>query len=186
MAQLWPNDVTTGNLEIERLSLCGGHSVFSYECPRCWAKYVQLWRAQQNEPVKDWARLVTDHYIRRGQVIPDKPTAAIDPRVMFTRLRLMVTELAEVADAEADQDLEKLADGLCDLLYVVVGTAVEHGLGPILDELFREVNRSNETKDVSRPVAPGQKYAPGVGKGAGYEPPRLTEIISRYINKGEN
>jgi hypothetical protein len=141
-------------------------------------------RLEKRDRAKDWAALVADHYRARGEFIPYGPVLPIRPEVAFMRLRLMITELGEVADALAEANREKLADGLCDLLYVVVGTAVVTGFGPLLDELFREVHRSNMTKDFSVSVAPGEKYAPGVGKGAGYEPPRLAEIIKRQGNKG--
>src|SRR5580692_615921 len=148
--------------------------VFSESCLSCVAHYDHIEKIATGR-AKDWAQLVTDFQRPRGETIPEYPVGAIDPRVVVLRLRLMAEELGETAAALHEQDLEKIADGLCDLLYVTVGTAVAYGLGPILDTLFREVARSNQTK-VSGAFAPGLKYAAGEGKGQSYDPPRLAEI----------
>lgn len=55
------------------------------------------------------------------------------------RARLMLEELGELLTASAMNDVEEIADGLADLLYVTLGTAVEWGLplGPVFDDVHR-------------------------------------------------
>lgn len=136
---------------------------------------------------KTWAQMVQQFNQNNsypGLKYPGHPPDAIK----VLRLRLMMEELGEVAQAMHENNLIEVADGLCDLLYVVVGTAVEYGMGPILDEMFAEVHRSNMTKfqgEVQeRALATGQiandKYSGKVRKSANYQPPDLASIIDEY------
>lgn len=58
--------------------------------------------------------------------------------------RLMLEELGETLVAASRGDVEAYADGLADLLYVVLWNAVAHGV-PI-DAVFAEVHRANMAK----------------------------------------
>ncbi|MFO7897255.1 MAG: nucleoside triphosphate pyrophosphohydrolase family protein [Candidatus Cloacimonadales bacterium] len=63
------------------------------------------------------------------------------------RMRLILEEASELANAYAKQDYIEVADALADLLYVVYGTAAEHGID--IDRVFEEVHRSNMTKGIT-------------------------------------
>lgn len=71
-----------------------------------------------------------------------------------------------------DADLVAAVDGLCDTLYVVLGTAVAFGVD--IEECFDEVHRSNMAK-ASGPVREDGKRL----KPAGWQPPRIAEILDR-------
>jgi predicted HAD superfamily Cof-like phosphohydrolase len=61
------------------------------------------------------------------------------------RDKLIEEEANELADAmESDEDLVPIADAICDLIYVLCGTAVSFGIP--LDECWAEVQRSNMSK----------------------------------------
>lgn len=126
---------------------------------------------------KSWVKCVQEFHAARGQTEPPM-TALIPGDVRQLRQGLMDEELNELKEAMHERYLDEIADGLCDLLYVTIGTAIAYGLGPILDQLFQEVHRSNMTK-VTGPVPPSLKYA-GEGKPAGYEPPQLLKIIEDH------
>jgi hypothetical protein len=143
-----------------------------------------------------WATQVAEFNMVNGYPAPvgiKHPLA----EVQVLRLRLMMEELGELSCAMHEKDLIEVADGLIDLLYVVVGTAVEYGLGPILDQLFAEVHRSNMTKfkgeltqhDVSQVTAienieglVNDKYSGKVRKGGHFEPPRIAWLIDNYLD----
>jgi predicted HAD superfamily Cof-like phosphohydrolase len=91
-----------------------------------------------------------------------------DPRRL--RAHHMVEELAETLDAMAIGDEVEFADGLTDLVYVVVGTAVKFGLP--LHRLWDEVHRSNMTKTFDGGNHP---------KGEGYTPPRIREVLDARV-----
>lgn len=68
----------------------------------------------------------------------------IDRKTMDLRVDLMHEELLETTEAMFREDMEGIADGLADLAYVVIGTAVAYGIP--LDRVFDEVHRANMTK----------------------------------------
>jgi len=87
------------------------------------------------------------------------------------RLQLIVEELAEVAEALITNDEVALLDGLSDLLYVTLGTAITYN-SPI-EEGHLEICRSNLTKAVRKPEDDPRLR----DKGPDYHPPRLKEIL---------
>jgi predicted HAD superfamily Cof-like phosphohydrolase len=82
----------------------------------------------------------------------------------------MVEELAELVTAMHEENVIEIADALADLLYVVIGTGLAYGL-PIA-EVFNEVHRSNMSKNRLNQHGKG-------GKGNGFSPPNLEEILRK-------
>jgi hypothetical protein len=106
-----------------------------------------------------------------GGLAPQAPAAGIPDWVRDLRLKLLDEEVAELREAMQAGDLVKIADGLADIVYVTVGTAVPYGIP--FDAVLAEVHRSNMTK----------ANDPGLGKlvkGPGYEAPRITEILEQF------
>lgn len=87
------------------------------------------------------------------------------------RMQLMVEELGETLVAMAERDEVELADGLTDLSYVVLGTAVAFDIP--LPALHDEVHRSNMTKPATGDTLLKSKAS----KGEGYVPPNIKEIL---------
>lgn len=65
------------------------------------------------------------------------------------RYALMKEEVAEYMQGVEQQDLQNIAKELCDILYCVYGTILEHGLQDIIADVFAEVHRSNMSKEYS-------------------------------------
>lgn len=127
-----------------------------------------------------WASCVEEFHRQRGEVVPTRPCIPT-ATVVALRQRLMLEELAELAAALAGRDIVAVADGIADLLYVTVGTATACGLGPILEQLFLEVHRSNLTKIVRGDTLPeGGKYGLSGSRPPGYRAPLLGVIIDTY------
>ena len=104
-----------------------------------------------------------------GGLAPATPTTDIPGWVRDLRIRLLDEEVEELREAMQAGDLEKIADGIADIVYVAVGTAVPYGIP--FDAVMAEVHRSNMTKDND----------PDLGKlvkGPGYQPPRIAEILA--------
>lgn len=68
------------------------------------------------------------------------------PARCILRLNLIEEELRELRAAYSDGSVTESADALVDLMYVVVGAALETGLGDKFEKLFEEVHRSNMSK----------------------------------------
>jgi predicted HAD superfamily Cof-like phosphohydrolase len=86
------------------------------------------------------------------------------------RVRLILEELSELSKAYAEGAFLEVADALADLLYVVYGTAVEHGID--IDKVFKEIHRSNMTKKGGHLDASGKWIKPD-----NYEPPNLNFLL---------
>jgi len=86
------------------------------------------------------------------------------------RAHLMLEELGETIRALGTLDEEELADGLADLIYVVVGTAESFGIP--LGHVVAEVHRSNMTKRKRVKQDPRMR-----DKGPNYTPPNIKQAI---------
>ncbi len=75
-----------------------------------------------------------------------QPTASLPPEVVALRVSLIQEELDEYRAAAEAGDLVEIADALSDLMYVVLGTYIAHGLQDAAEDLFAEVQRSNMSK----------------------------------------
>lgn len=119
----------------------------------------------------DYVAAVREFMEKNDQYIRNYP-GAISSGVALLRLRLMAEELGEVSCAMHENDLTKIADGLADLVYVVVGTAIAYGIP--FNEVFTEVHRSNMTKPKLDENQKGGKV-----KKEGFEPPQIALVIDQ-------
>ncbi len=106
----------------------------------------------------------------RALRIPVGETPAI--RRPDLRASLIEEEAEETCNAIVHDDLIGAIDGLCDLLCVTYGAAVEFGIN--LAPFWDEVHRSNMAK-VGGPVRADGK----VLKPDGWQPPNLGRVLSR-------
>ena len=96
--------------------------------------------------MKDQLNMLLEFHQTFGGHIEAVPTADVPEEVVALRIRLLREELHEYSLAAGDGDLLEIADALTDLLYVLLGTIVSHGLQNVTEELFSEVHRSNMSK----------------------------------------
>ena len=122
----------------------------------------------------DYYGCVREFHDKFGIPAPDRATVSIPGELKISRIELMREELAELIAAMESAGLVEIADGLADLLYVVFGTAAAYGIP--MDEVFREVHRSNLSKL-------GPEGRPLIGehgkrlKGPDYRPPDLAPLL---------
>jgi predicted HAD superfamily Cof-like phosphohydrolase len=74
------------------------------------------------------------------------PTVSIDPNTILLRYKLMREENEEYLEAAQRGDLIEVADALGDMLYILCGTILAHGLQHKIGEIFEEIQRSNMSK----------------------------------------
>ena len=74
-------------------------------------------------------------------------------------------------------DLVEVADALGDMLYILCGTIIEHGLQDKIEEVFAEIQRSNMSK-LGADGQPIYREDGKVMKGPNYSPPDLARVLS--------
>lgn len=113
--------------------------------------------------------LVTRFHAAFGAPVASTPTLIPAERALL-RVRLIQEELAEYEQAAVEGDLVEIADALGDLLYVVYGSAVEHGID--LDPIVRAIHESNMSKlDADGNTVPHPTIPNKIGKSDRYTPP---------------
>ena len=98
--------------------------------------------------------------------------------VASLRKKLVSEEASELIDAIDRGELHQQLDALCDLLYVVYGTAIAMGMGDVIDEAFRRVHESN----MAKALAPSRQESKrdnkwDVVKPEGWTPPELRDLV---------
>ena len=115
-----------------------------------------------------------------GAHVEDAPTVDLPDEVIALRVSLIQEELNEYREAAEAHDLVAVADALSDLMYVVLGTYVSHGLQNAAEALFAEVHRSNMSKlDASGNVI--YRVDGKVLKSDRWRPPDLRAILAEEV-----
>jgi predicted HAD superfamily Cof-like phosphohydrolase len=116
-----------------------------------------------------------------GLFVAERPAADLPPGLVKLRARLLQEELDEYRQAAASGDLEAIADALSDLLYVMLGTYLTHGLQEVAGELFAAVHRSNMSK-LDAEGKPLYRSDGKILKSERFSPPDLAAIIARTMD----
>lgn len=75
-----------------------------------------------------------------------QPTGKIDDKTLLLRYKLMREENEEYLEAAQAGDLVEVADALGDMMYILCGTMLSHGLQDKMEAVFEEIQRSNMSK----------------------------------------
>ena len=76
----------------------------------------------------------------------ESPTIDIDDKSILLRYKLMREENEEYLEAAQEGDEVEVADALGDMLYILCGTILSHGMQYKIAEVFLEIQRSNMSK----------------------------------------
>ena len=94
------------------------------------------------------------------------------------RFNLMKEENEEYLEAANNNDLVEVADALGDMLYILCGTIIEHGMQYKIEEVFDEIQRSNMSK-LGADGQPIYREDGKVLKGPNYFKPNIALIIDK-------
>lgn len=75
-----------------------------------------------------------------------KPNIKIKKDIIDLRFNLMDEENKEYKTAAKNNDIVEVADALGDMLYILCGTIITHGMQNIIDDVFDEIQKSNMSK----------------------------------------
>lgn len=106
-----------------------------------------------------------------------KPTVSIDESLMHLRHRLMAEENDEYLEAALAGNLVEVADALGDMLYILCGTLITHGMQGKIEEVFQEIQRSNMSK-LGEDGQPIYREDGKVMKGPNYFKPDIASILA--------
>ena len=88
----------------------------------------------------------------------------------------MAEENEEYLEAAKNDDLIEVADALGDMLYILCGTILEHGMQYKIEEVFEEIQRSNMSK-LGGNGKPIYREDGKVMKGPNYFNPNIENIL---------
>ncbi len=111
-----------------------------------------------------------------GLGINEKPVAYISKEQSLLRFSLMQEENEEYLEATASGNLEEVADALGDMLYILCGTILDHGLQYKIEAVFDEIQRSNMSK-LGADGKPIYREDGKVMKGPNYFKPNIEKIL---------
>lgn len=107
----------------------------------------------------------------------ETPKANLGLEKNMLRYKLMREENEEYLEAANNDDLVEVADALGDLLYILCGTIIEHGLQHKIEEVFNEIQRSNMSK-LDENGEPIYREDGKVLKGPNYFKPDILRILN--------
>ena len=106
----------------------------------------------------------------------NEPTANIPQEIKQLRFKLMEEENLEYLKATRENDLVEIADALGDMLYILCGTIISHGLQNKIEEIFQEIQSSNMSK-LGKNGEPIYREDGKVLKGPNYFKPDIRKIL---------
>lgn len=108
----------------------------------------------------------------------ESPKADLGKDKNTLRFNLMKEENEEYLEAANSNDLVEVADALGDMLYILCGTIIEHGMQHKIEEVFDEIQRSNMSK-LDTNGEPIYREDGKVLKGPNYFKPDIGSILDR-------
>ncbi|HCD22327.1 MAG TPA: hypothetical protein DEQ44_00035 [Flavobacteriaceae bacterium] len=127
--------------------------------------------------MKDKITAVQAFHTAFGLGYSQTPLATLGVDKNNLRFRLMDEENKEYLEAAMAGDLVEVADALGDMLYILCGTIIEHGLQDKIEAVFAEIQRSNMSK-LGVDGQPIYREDGKVMKGPNYSPPDLARVLS--------
>ncbi len=104
------------------------------------------------------------------------PKADLGENKNLLRYNLMKEENEEYLEAVQNNDLVEIADALGDMMYILCGTIIEHGLQDKIEAVFDEIQRSNMSK-LDQNGKPIYREDGKVLKGPNYFRPDFSSIL---------
>jgi predicted HAD superfamily Cof-like phosphohydrolase len=128
--------------------------------------------------MKNKIKAVHEFHKAFGLGIQNSPTAELDTHRNLLRYKLMREENEEYLDAANNRDLVEVADALGDMLYILCGTIIEHGMQHKIEEVFDEIQKSNMSK-LGTDGKPIYREDGKVLKGPNYFKPDINSILNK-------
>lgn len=119
---------------------------------------------------------VKEFHTAFGLGVSDQIKGDLGARINLLRFNLMKEENEEYLEAVQNNDIVEIADALGDMLYILCGTIIEHGLQHKIEEVFDEIQSSNMSK-LGEDGKPIYREDGKVMKGPNYFRPDFSNIL---------
>jgi predicted HAD superfamily Cof-like phosphohydrolase len=119
---------------------------------------------------------VKEFHTAFGLGVSQEMKACLGEQKNTLRFNLMKEENEEYWEALQNNDLVEIADALGDMLYILCGTILEHGLQHKIEAVFDEIQRSNMSK-LGVDGKPIYREDGKVMKGPNYFKPNFEDIL---------
>jgi len=126
--------------------------------------------------MKDKIKDVSEFHEAFGLGMKTSPTANLGTAKNTLRFNLMKEENEEYLEAAEQGDLVEVADALGDMLYILCGTIIEHGMQDKIEAVFKEIQRSNMSK-LGEDGKPIYREDGKVLKGPNYFKPDIAKVL---------
>ena len=127
--------------------------------------------------MKNKIKAVQEFHESFGLGVSHRPIAKLSAQKLKLRFDLMDEENKEYLEAAENDDLVEVADALGDMLYILCGTILEHGMQYKIEEVFNEIQRSNMSK-LGADGKPIYREDGKVMKGPSYFRPNIESILN--------
>ena len=107
-----------------------------------------------------------------------EPTTQLSQNDIQLRFDLLNEENEEYINAAKNGDMIEVADALGDLMYILFGTIMKHGMQHKIVEVFEEIQRSNMSK-LGKDGKPIYREDGKVLKGPNYFKPNIQTILNK-------
>ncbi|MCB0459390.1 MAG: nucleoside triphosphate pyrophosphohydrolase family protein [Flavobacteriaceae bacterium] len=126
--------------------------------------------------MKEKINAVREFHQAFGLGVQHEPTVNLSEEKLKLRFNLMDEENKEYLEAALNGDMVEVADALGDMLYILCGTIIEHGMQYKIEEVFEEIQRSNMSK-LGADGKPIYREDGKVMKGPNYFKPDIAGIL---------
>lgn len=125
--------------------------------------------------VKDRKLNMVSEFNKTYEIPTRKTPSKIDEDEYVLSYNLMLEELNEYLVACQDEDMVEIADAVVDMMYILYGIILRHGLSEVVFDMFEEVHKSNMSKLENGKVL---KRTDGkIMKGSEYFKPNLKQFL---------
>ena len=128
--------------------------------------------------MKHQLKKVTEFHKTYKLAIRNEPTIDFSKKDAILRYNLMKEENEEFLEAVENNDLTEVVDALGDMLYILCGTILDHGLQYKIEEVFDEIHRSNMSK-LDENGEPIYREDGKVMKGPNYFRPDIEGVLNK-------
>tara|TARA_B100001115_G_C15633801_1_gene304673 strand:- start:29 stop:421 length:393 start_codon:yes stop_codon:yes gene_type:complete len=128
--------------------------------------------------IKKELEAVAEFHNSFGIESKESPSVQIPDKTISLRYNLMREENEEYLEAAKNKDMVEVADALGDMLYILCGTILSHGMQHKITEVFDEIQRSNMSK-LGSDGKPIYREDGKVLKGPSYFKPDIKSVLEK-------